>query len=326
MKFSLYVTFFAVLFSFSSCSNEFDLVEEKRDIPVVYCLLDYEAPIQFLRLEKAFVSPTTAATVLAKSPDSLYYKNAVVKMIRTSKGVKNEFILKEVDGAQEGYPRKDGVFATAPNKLYKISSSEMVLTPGDIVELKIETGEGPTITSTTNIISKVIPSKPGSGQVSFTELKNDNLTWNTNNTTGGILHTIDLYFRYTEVLNGTETKKTAYWPIVKNAENENHLLAPGEFLTFLSANIEKNSSAKRYFEGIDYFIFSGDQNLAKFLLVAQANNGITGSGEVPTFSNLNRGLGIFGSKAVASIYGLDLSPSTRDIIKESVLTKGLNFQ
>ena len=47
--------------------------------------------------------------------------------------------------------------------------------------------------------------------------------------------------------------------------------------------------------------------MASFLSIGQANTGITGSGELPTYTNLSRGLGIFGSKAQTIILGLGLA-------------------
>ncbi len=327
MKQLQFIYVLAAFVFMSSCSNEFDLVEAKKEIPVVYCLLDYNAASQYVRLERAFASPTTSALILAKNPDSLYYKNADVRLIRTSKGVKKEFTLKEVDGNQDGYPREDGVFATAPNKLYKITSAEMKLEPGDIVGLSINIGEGDLVTSNTSVIKEVAPSNPSpTGKISFSATQKDVLKWNSFDATGGKLHSLYMYFNYIEVVNGVETKKKLYWPIAKNIEKETFTLGPGEFYTFLASNIVKDEKIKRYFEGIDFFVYSGDANLAQFLLVGAANTGITGSGEVPTYTNLSRGLGIFGSKAVFSAFGLDLALATRDLLKEGELTKGLNFQ
>ncbi len=311
----------------SSCSNEFDLIESKKEIPVVYCLLDYDAENQFVRLERAFASPNTSALILAKNPDSLYYKNADVRLVKNSNGIKKEFVLKEVDGNQDGYPRKDGVFATSPNKLYKIATAELQLIPGDIVELKINIGEGDIITSQTSIIEEVAPSNPGSsGKVSFSATQKDVLKWNSFDKTGGKLHSLDLYFNYIEVINGVESKKSLYWPIAKNIDKESYVLAPGEFYTYISSNITKDDKIKRYFVGIDFNIYSGDENLAQFLLVGAANTGITGSGEIPSYTNMSRGLGLFGSKAVFNAIGLDLAPPTRDLLIEGELTKALNFQ
>ena len=55
----------AFMAGFSSCSNEFELIEEKIETPIVYSLLDYEAPYQYVRLERAFASPNQSAVELA---------------------------------------------------------------------------------------------------------------------------------------------------------------------------------------------------------------------------------------------------------------------
>ena len=312
---------------FSSCSNEFQLIEDKVETPIVYALLDYEAPFQYVRLERAFASPTQSAIELAKNPDSLYYKNAIVNLILKRGGVDQTFTLEEVDGNDVGYPRQDGVFATAPNRLYRIASDKLNLVPGDIVKLYINIGEGEPITSETTIIIKAISTFPRQGNlVAFSPTQKDNFKWNHTGNYPGSIFNLKAYIHYTEVQNGLASQKTLEWNIARNVTKENYLASPGEFYNFMGSSLEKNPAVTRFFDGMDYYIISGDQNMADFLSIGQANTGITGSGEIPTYSNLSRGLGIFASKAQTIILGLGLASGTLSELKNNTLTKDLNFQ
>jgi hypothetical protein len=320
------ISIITVIF-FSSCSNDFELIEDKKEIPVVYGLIEAGSENNYIRLERAFASPTLTPEEIAKNPDSLYYGNAVVKLIKILGNVKEEVILKRVDATSEGFPRRDGIFAKAPNYVYKISSSEMSFTAGEDVNLEIIIDEKEVIKAKTKIIQSVFPTKPnGGGNVVFSADKADQLKWNTNDENGGKIHSLEFRINYIEELNGVETNKTLIWPVVKNITGESYTLPANAFFTFLGANIKKEPGIKRYFKNLDFAIYSGDENLSNYLLVGQANTGITSSGEIPTFTNLSRGLGIFGSKAKVEVLGLGLNFSTADILKTSPLTKDLNFQ
>ncbi|MBK8699405.1 MAG: DUF4249 family protein [Saprospiraceae bacterium] len=327
MSFKPYFILFLALFGAMSCSNEFDLIEDKIETPIVYSLLDYEAPYQYVRLERAFASPDKSALELAKNPDSLYYKNAVVSLIVVRNGGEQTFNLEEVDGNDLGYPREDGVFATAPNKLYRINSALMNLVPGLKVKLRIDLGDGTPVTAETTIIIKPVSSFPRSGTpVAFSPTLPDVFRWNHIGEFGGSVFNLQATMHYTEVIGGNATEKTLTWPIAKNLDKVTFTTGPGEFYNFIGSNIEKNTTVTRFFDGLDYSIISGDVNLYNFLLVGQANTGITGSGELPTYTNLSRGLGIFGSKAVLKLEGLGLAPPTINELKNNKLTKDLNFQ
>jgi hypothetical protein len=324
---NLFFILLSIFIGQQSCSNEFDLIEDQREIPVVYCMLDAESTTHVLRLEKAFASQDIAAQELAKDPNAFYYKSAVVKMIRTGRLGTKTFTLKEVDGNTAGLPRQDGFFTKTPNKLYTLAASEMALEAGDKVRLEITTGEGSTITGETTMINKVNSTNPRqTGTISFSNTANDILRWTVPESFGGKTHSIALDFNYTEVEGGKETKKTFPMKLSTNTEKESVTLSKGEFYTILGNGLTKSTTIKRFFTNIDYYIYSGDKNLFDFLRVSTANTGITGSGETPTYSNLSKGLGLFGSRATMSLKGLDLAAGSKTLLKESELTKALNFQ
>jgi hypothetical protein len=326
IKFTSFLLFLAIIFSIG-CSNDFDLIEDQVEIPVVYCMLDADAQTQVLRLEKAFASKEIAAQELAKDPNAFYYNNAVVKMTRTGRLGTKTFTLKEVDGNTVGLPRQDGFFTKTPNKLYTIASSDMPLEPGDKVKLEITTGEGSTITGETTLINKVNSTNPRqTSAISFSSTTNDIFRWTVPESFGGKTHSLALDFNFTEVENGKETKKTFPIKLSSNTDKESFTLNKNEFYTILGNGLTKSNTIKRFFNNIDYYIYSGDKNLSDYLRVSTANTGITGSGETPTYSNLSKGLGLFGSRATLALKGLDLSANSKTLLKESEFTKALNFQ
>ncbi|NNL93551.1 MAG: hypothetical protein HKO66_15020, partial [Saprospiraceae bacterium] len=73
--------------AFISCDNELNVVEDFKDIPVVYGFISMSDTAQYIRVERAFIDETESALVLAQNPDSLYYLNASVTLINNDSGM-----------------------------------------------------------------------------------------------------------------------------------------------------------------------------------------------------------------------------------------------
>jgi len=153
---------FASLMLFSACDNDFDLVADKREIPVVYAIIDAVDTAQYFRVERAFIDESVSALDIAQNPDSLYYKDAVVTLTRLSTG--EAWTMQEVDGNLEGYPRQDGIFATSPNILYKLRTEDITLEPLEEYKLTVDIGDdNPQIEATTTLIDPPFLPTPADG-------------------------------------------------------------------------------------------------------------------------------------------------------------------
>ena len=124
----------------NSCSNEFDITAEPKDIPVVFGILQANAPVHYLRVERAFLDPEISPLVLAQDANSLYYDESVIVEIENM-DTGQRFRFERVDARDEGIDREDGIFATEPNYIYRISGSEMPLEGGERLQLQINRGE-----------------------------------------------------------------------------------------------------------------------------------------------------------------------------------------
>src|SRR5688572_30550330 len=132
-----------------SCDNELVVIDEWKDIPVVWGLLNKSDTAHYIRVEKAYLDPTTSALDIARIPDSLYYENASVSLKRVNTG--QIFPLERVIGELEGYPRDTfqqsdpdsaGIFAETPNYLYKIKANVINLVVGEAYEFILDRGDG----------------------------------------------------------------------------------------------------------------------------------------------------------------------------------------
>ena len=79
----------------------------------------------------------------------------------------------------EGYPREEGVFATEPNYLYKISTDSIPLIPEEEIELRVEgIFEDRAVTSTAFVLKPPFLTFPmDGGNISFEPGKKINIGW-----------------------------------------------------------------------------------------------------------------------------------------------------
>jgi len=331
---------FAILFLGNSCSNDFDLNAPYKDVPVIYGLLSKQDTAQYFRIEKAFIDESTSALELAQRPDSLYYENAVVRLEEyTSNDVLvKSFNLTRVDGNLEGYPREAGVFATAPNYLYKLKlPANETLVDGATYKIILERGDGlPTITAETVLISDMSILQPGEGSP---------FNWASGTRTQQVIWRFDeeeafffdirMRIRYQESLPNEPTNfvdKTLMWTIDQNIENEDMTteirttFVSGEFFNFLGQNLDASLPVNRRLRGLDIIVDAGGEDLFEYINVGRVNTGITSSQIIPTYTNVTDGFGVFSSKSSVESIDHILNGAALDSLRNGQQTADLNFQ
>ncbi len=317
---------FLVLLSilFNSCSNDFNLTENGAPIPVTYAIIDPTDTAHYIRLEKSFIDENRPPSELALDVKNLYYSNPIIELsnVRTNQ----KFTFKEVDGAKEGYQRKDGAFAKLPNTLYKLKNQNINWNSDDDYKLTIKTQENESFSASTKILAQSFLIRPNaSGNLDFDDTQLTRYSWNPGK--NSIIYSMRLIIKVQESRNnGPFTSKIIEWPLFSNISISRYEFSGKEFFSLLGSTLEKSPTIKRYVDGIDVIFTSGGNSLQDFNKVSTANLGITASGEVPVFSNFSLGRGVFGSIYKTEIKNLPLSRNTADRLKNNDLTKDLNFQ
>jgi len=310
---------------FTACDNDFDLVTDKVEIPVVYAIINAADTAQYFRVERAFIDENISALDIAQIPDSLYYADAVVTLTRVTTG--EAWIMDEVDGNLEGYPRQDGVFATAPNTLYKLRTADITLEPEEQYMLTIDIGDNrPQIEATTVLIKPPFLATPADeGGLNIDPARRFRINWN-NNSTNAIY---DAYVRlfYDETIDGVTTPKSIDWSLLKNSEiNEIDVLSTG-FYDLVGNSLVVDPSITRQQRGASFTLISGSIEISDYIRIGQANLGITSSGEIPVYEgSLSYGLGLFGSRFTDLRDDLVLTQLTRDSLSSGPRTGDLGFQ
>jgi len=98
-----------------------------------------------------------------------------------------------------------------------------------------------------------------------------------------------------------------------------------QFFSFIGASIQENPDVERSFKRIDMEITGGSQEFVEIFDIQNANTGITSSQEIPIFTNISEGRGIFTSRN-RLLDARQLSPNSMDSLRQGVFTRDLNFQ
>ena len=319
-----YILLVFVAFYCISCDNELNLIADHKEVPVVYALIDQADTAQYIRVERVFIDDEISGKIIAQNPDSLYFDDITVKIVRTLNG--QEFTLEKVDGNLEGYVREDGLFANAPNYLYKIKTEDITLIENEEIELSIEgIFEDRAVTSTASILEPPFLLNPqNNGLINFERNKKINIGWTPKG--DAVIYSAVFFFNISETILGSTTDRQLAWVVASNTEKTN-LEADGvDFYSFLSGALTKDESITRTFNSIEFELISGNSSVADYIRVGQANLGITSSGEIPVLSNLSEGLGIFGTTHTHKRTGISLTQVSRDSLRDGKITEDLNFQ
>ncbi len=334
MKKNLFFALMGSLLFLASCSNDFEVAAPWKDIPVVYGLLNIQDPVHYIRLEKAFLDPDASALDIAQIADSLYYQNATVELEKLGTG--ERFTLERVDGNLIGLPRDSGIFASSPNWLYKIDSSQLKLGRNDEIRLIINRNNGlPEVTATTSIIDTSLLSTPTTLKgIGFNYNLDTDIEWSSPE--DARIFDVKLIFHYAEFNtdNPTDIQEKAYeWVWAQGyrvdfPESVYRISKIGkEFYQLLQQNLEVNPKIKRIIQPFEVQIIAGGEELEKYVNVSLANSGsITSSQELPIYTNLSEGRGIFSSINYRINKGIQLRQDSRDSLRMGIYTKDLNFQ
>lgn len=322
------------LFLLASCSTDLELEAAWKDIPVAYGFLSTTDTAHYIRVEKAFLEPGGDALMVARNPDSLYYGEEVaVQLVRLSTG--QTYNLERVDGAAEGYPRDEGIFAAQPNYLYKIKANVIQLKERERIQLRIDRGpQSEPVLAETSILEEIeISSSSPPININWDYIRPVTFRWRTG--PAARLFDLRLIIHLQESLPGQPTQfqdRSLIWLLTDDLENTEgssqvSFSIPGEdFYRFLAAELEEKSDIRRRFLSLEIQVTGAGVELLEFTRVNLANAGLTSAQIVPVYTNLSEGRGIFSSRTTALRTGLNISAASRDSLRDGMITRHLNFQ
>jgi hypothetical protein len=335
MKKSLFPAL-ALAFLFTACSTEVDLEADWEDIPVVYAFLSTQDTAHYVRVQKVFLEPGGNAIEIAQITDSIYYQEVAVELtnLRTEETV----VLQRVNGADEGYPKEEGAFANDPNVLYKVRASDIDLQGGDPVRLTINRNdETPPVTAETLILSPLDTTANPSPSIRIPRLRyTQNLTVTFIPSEEAQLFDVEFLIRYRESVNSDNltdfVERELVWPIAKgisrddSSPRESVVVRGQSFYEFLGLNIPPANGKIRIFDGMDLSITAGGQEMLELVELSNANIGITSAQNIPVYSNVEGGLGVFTSRYLLQRNGIQVTQEALDSLINGIYTRQLNFK
>ncbi|NLA25035.1 MAG: DUF4249 family protein [Bacteroidales bacterium] len=330
---SLYLfLIFAFVFALYSCDSDFEVNDEWKAIPVVYCVLDQSQPVQYVKVTKAFLGDVPAS-VMAQHSDSLFYKHVRVKLYHTK--IKPENFIAEFFETNE-IPKDTGYFANDKNTIYK---SEVNLDTDKSYFLEVSIDDIPTKVYNTipvKLIDGCRISKPDE-VMSFLNLVNynTNFTYEYFSGRNGKVFQMVVKFNYLEVEDGdtTENAISLVWPqpvrVDSLASNYNvevkRTFSTLSFYSFLDANIPTKPGVKRLVkmpDSMEFHLVAADESYYTYMQVSEPSTGLAQS--KPMFTNLENGIGIFATR-FNTVRIKKLGERTLDSISYGIITKDKGF-
>lgn len=330
--------FLAILSVLASCSTDFKVGADYKDITAVYCLLSKSDTAHYVKITKGFYDEKLDNLILAKNSDSIYYNNLEVKIEELNNGnVANTFVLNRVDLEKEGYPKNPGIFSDTPNYAYKLAQ---VLNPQRTYRLRIKNlTSGKEISGETNIIDN----NPNIFSISNPFTKFDKLnfadatksyTFSWNGPANAVFFDVVIRFWYQEknTNNNIVSRKYADVPLLRNVDATGGTLTVSmsnkRFYESLAASLgAAPSNIVRLVDTPDLKIMAGGQVLKTYIDVNSAQGGITFDQIKPVYTNLSGEdvMGILSTRVTRSMDSIAFTESTFDSIIGGQYTRNLNF-
>ena len=326
-----------ILFTFS-CSTDFDINADWKDIAVVYGLLDKSDTVQYIKLNKAFLGDEDAY-IMAQESDSLFYNNAEVSLEPLLNG-NNIFddsgnIYKIELIKTNDIPKEDGIFATDRNTLFKTTES---LNSDYDYKLIINIPGKDVITATTSLIDKLKVIKPTLNPAEkigiYNAQQQEYLDYKVKFVPNekGKLYGLTIRFHYREhtpkgdydyFIDWVQSNKKS--PVNVDANTEMSMTINGAlFYNFVGSNIEQGDPAiKREALGLDFIFIVAGEELSLYMEVNAPSQGIVQ--EKPAFTNISNGIGVFSSRFSKHVDNKELSNLAIDELSCGEATKHLRF-
>lgn len=323
------------------CDTDLDINADYEEVMVVYGLLDYTEPVQYIRVQKAYLDASTSALELAKNPDSIYYRteDLIVQMEIAGTG---DFVNLTPDTVA----KDDGIFSSEGNILYRY---DQTLDPTKTYNLRIEnTATGKVVTSSTPVLQDFSLQRPTNDPNDVFDITFVATDFNTGiprpvevqffSPVGGKVYNGVFRFHYIEFRPGEPADTTFIdWPIFSDVTSNttdggeviSQRFTGQDFYTYLAGKLEADIDIVRRPLDVpgEYVITAGGEVLWDLIRVnTQGQAGITGVEAQPDYTNIEGGLGIFSTRSIKYRPNLNFMDRSLDSLACGQSTAALNFE
>lgn len=322
---------------FSGCSNDLDINAPYKEITVVYGLLNGGDSVQYIKINKAFLSKTRSALEVAQDPDSLYHNERIkVNLVQYKNGNRFSSIL--LDTAF--LPHETGTFA-GPNQLFYKTPKGVQIDVNSSYGIEISRNDNGKMIAQSkepiNVVGNFKIDQPASFDTTppyFIFFYNGNyfnqlVQWE-------IAKNADMYdlvirFFYDEVDTITHDSSRKYldWKVFqsRDAGNENkatYVINGKSFYHNLNILLSPRENTARYMlTHFDVNFYVAGKELGTYIRLNAPNYFLTDIS--PDYTNIENGVGIFSSRYLKKLKGL-IDYSSLKRIGVDPETKHLGFR
>lgn len=336
MKNILFISAVLGLLILSGCSTEVDMYAEYEDVTVVYALADVSDDTTWFKITKAFTGPGNAL-LIAQNPDSSNYPYKLDAVLTGKKNgvVSNPISLDTItihNKIETDTIINDGDTIIlnpfyAPDQLMYYAVLNLDVDTEYTIEITKNDGEK--LTASTGMVDEFSVSRPFN-RIAFSETSDGTIEWTSPK--NGVRFEVSLTFNYSEFAPGYSDTLYKYisWPvgneIAKNDQGgeamESTYSGP-YFYSLLDSELEDIPNVSRWCGMVEITIACGSQVLSTYLDINSGSGTLLD--EVPIYTNIDGGTGIFASRHTA-VTELQLSVTTERNLVEKPEYEHLGFK
>ncbi|MBT3244471.1 MAG: DUF4249 family protein [Bacteroidetes bacterium] len=317
-----------ILVCMPGCDNDIELLTPSREMPVVYCILNQNDSVHFVRLERSFAGHENAF-VMARESDSIYYNHAEVYLEEWyDREYRSTIPFDLIDTIR----RDSGIFAYHKNPIYAAKAS---LNGNSVYKLNIRIPDGDSlITAQTHLVDGIRIIKPEFTRptIAFSAYNNYlNVEWMS--APYARIYFLQLRFNYLEVLGLDTITKSMTWNIshfvsehAKGGKKMDTQILHENFYKWISAKFaspQKGIKRIATKKAIDLIFTVGGEELYTYMDVTNPNSSIVT--ERPVYTNISNGIGLLSARYEQEIKGKAMTYASIDSLSFGEITKGLGF-
>lgn len=326
----------ALVFLFSMCSTEIDLLDDWKETAVIYGLLDQNDSVQYVRIQKVFLGPDNAMD-MAQQFDSINYVQTLdVKIEQIQNGnVINTFTLTPdtIYNKQPGdfYSPMQVIYSFAtPSGLASNCTYHLVVNHVDASSNTVATFD-----ATTPIVENFTIQAPLGPSVSFikpNQFVRVEVRWS--GASHARLYQLAMYFHYTETdINSVITNKTAPAWIIGEIETTSTTATqtqsikfdPDAFYNFIANAVPQDDNiVDRKSDYVQFVVYACEEQMNNYMNINGPSSGL--AQEKPMYTNINNGVGLFSARTKESSVNLSLTPQSLDSLSYGQKTCALKFE
>ncbi|TSA35804.1 MAG: DUF4249 family protein [Porphyromonadaceae bacterium] len=320
MRYSL-ITAFACILVFSGCETEIDVVIPADPTPVVYCILDQDSPVQYLRLSRSYL--TDNASIPPDEPDSILFARATkvaVEEVIDGKVTKRAFFT-PVDIAKDS-----GYFPRQEHWVYR---ADFIVKPETDYRLIIYIDEYDQIAySSCYTVGNFEIINPLYSEVRYIHMLPDhNLSFYWTKSLNAAIYQLGFVMHYLEMKEDQTLEKEILIPLksifyLQATDNLfSYPINSTNFYNYLAETLPIDPTVLRKCMTIDAVIISGGEELGYYMRIQEAGQAFN----LMDYTNIKNGIGIFSSKVLRRINGFSLTEQSIDTLAYGHATRQLNF-